>query len=99
MHLDTPILSMYTAGDAKNEVPVTNLAKIKFPGEKEKARRECMPNSYCCAVYSITVIYLLISEINGISGKKAQLNSRQGGNSNEGREPLRPPSPQVGREF
>lgn len=34
-----PTLSMYTAGDAKNEVPVTNLAKIKFPGKKEKGAR------------------------------------------------------------
>ena len=28
-------LQCWLAGDAKNEVPITNLATIKFPGKKE----------------------------------------------------------------
>ena len=30
------LISHCAAGDAKNEVPVTNLAKIEFPGKKKK---------------------------------------------------------------
>ncbi len=29
-------LTLFTAGDANNEVPITNLAKIAFPGAKRR---------------------------------------------------------------
>lgn len=30
-----PMIRVFVAGDAKNEVPVTNLAKIEFPGKNK----------------------------------------------------------------
>ena len=30
------------AGDAKNEVPITNLAKIDFPGDQQKGKQLCL---------------------------------------------------------
>ena len=30
---------VYTAGDAKNEVPITNLATIEFPGNKKNGSK------------------------------------------------------------
>jgi hypothetical protein len=37
------IVFILSAGDAKNEVPITNLAKIEFPGSKEKTKEKDKP--------------------------------------------------------
>lgn len=50
---------LWLAGDAKNEVPITNLAKIKFPGDKEKENPKCKRVYLLSIMPSFRLIYTL----------------------------------------
>lgn len=48
-------LSM-AAGDAKNEVPITNLAKIKFPGNKEREKSDCKQDTMVISGHKVNFL-------------------------------------------